>query len=128
MPEQGHLVVEAGQLGHGRHRRGHVLAEIGIGWPHAVRNSHQGVSRHQDPGGFVEDAAPLDGSIDCPASRDYAKAYLHHLFKAGELLGQTLLSWHNLAYYQSLMARLRAAIADGCLQEFRETFRERAVQ
>ena len=77
---------------------------------------------------FAEDAGPLDESIDCPASRDYAKAYLHHLFKAGELLGQTLLSWHNLAYYQSLMARLRTAIADGCLREFRETFRATAVQ
>ncbi|HRK65543.1 MAG TPA: tRNA guanosine(34) transglycosylase Tgt, partial [Terricaulis sp.] len=49
---------------------------------------------------FAEDTAPLDESLDCPASRDYSKAYLHHLFKAGELLGQVLLSWHNVAYYQ----------------------------
>lgn len=72
---------------------------------------------------FAEDMAPLDESIDCPASRDYSKAYLHHLFKAGELLGQTLLSWHNLAYYQTLMARLRAAITAGQLAEFRAAFR-----
>ncbi len=76
---------------------------------------------------FAEDTAPLDESIDCPASRDYAKAYLHHLFKAGELLGQTLLSWHNLAYYQSLMARLRAAIGEARLSAFRDDFRERAI-
>ncbi|MBY0565015.1 MAG: tRNA guanosine(34) transglycosylase Tgt [Hyphomonadaceae bacterium] len=68
---------------------------------------------------FAEDPSPLDETVDCPASRDYSKAYLHHLFKAGELLGQTLLSWHNVAYYQSLMARLRAAIAEGALGEFR---------
>ena len=71
---------------------------------------------------FAEDMSPLDESVDCPASRDYSKAYLHHLFKAGELLGQTLLSWHNVAYYQSLMARLRAAIASGTLADFRDEF------
>lgn len=74
---------------------------------------------------FAEDTTPLDESIDCPASRDYSRAYLHHLFKAGELLGQTLLSWHNVAYYQHLMARLRAAIAEGRLADFRDAFRAR---
>jgi queuine tRNA-ribosyltransferase len=74
---------------------------------------------------FAEDLLPLDASIDCPASRDYSKAYLHHLFKAGELLGQTLLSWHNVAYYQALMARLRAAIAARQLNDFRAEFRAR---
>jgi queuine tRNA-ribosyltransferase len=74
---------------------------------------------------FVEDSTPLDPRIDCPASRDYTKAYLHHLFKAGELLGQVLLSWHNVAYYQFLMQRLRTAIADGDLSAFREDFRAR---
>lgn len=71
---------------------------------------------------FAEDMAPLDASSDCPASRDYSKAYLHHLFKAGELLGQVLLSWHNVAYYQSLMQRLREAIARGELGAVREGF------
>ena len=41
---------------------------------------------------------------DCPASRDYSKAYLHHLVKAEEILGQVLLSWHNIAFFQALMA------------------------
>jgi queuine tRNA-ribosyltransferase len=71
---------------------------------------------------FAEDLTPLDPRIDCPASRDYSKAYLHHLFKAGELLGQVLLSWHNIAYYQFLMARLRDAIAEGRLAQFVEAF------
>ncbi len=74
---------------------------------------------------FAEDMSPLDESVDCPASRDYSKSYLHHLFKAGELLGQVLLSWHNVAYYQMLMARLRGAIAAGRVEEFRTAFRER---
>jgi queuine tRNA-ribosyltransferase len=74
---------------------------------------------------FAEDESPLDAGIDCPASRDYSKAYLHHLFKAGELLSQVLLSWHNIAYYQALMARLRAAIAEGRLDEFRAAFAAR---
>ena len=72
---------------------------------------------------FAEDTAPLDESLDCPASRDYSKAYLHHLFKAGELLGQVLLSWHNVAYYQGLTARMRNAIAEGRFAQFRESFR-----
>jgi queuine tRNA-ribosyltransferase len=72
---------------------------------------------------FADDLAPLDESLECPASSDYSKAYLHHLFKAGELLGQVLLSWHNIAYYQALMARMRKAIAEGRFAAFREAYR-----
>ena len=57
--------------------------------------------------------------VDCPASRDYSRAYLHHLVKSGEILGQVLLSWHNLAFYQHLMAELRGAIAEGRLEALR---------
>lgn len=73
---------------------------------------------------FAEDTSPIDETLDCPASRDYSKAYLHHLVKSGELLGQVLLSWHNVAYYQSLMARLRVAIISGRLSDFVAQFRE----
>lgn len=71
---------------------------------------------------FADDADPLAPEIDCPASRNYTKAYLHHLVKAEEILGQVLLSWHNLAYYQHLMGRLRAAIVVGELERFRTAF------
>ena len=71
---------------------------------------------------FGEDEEPLDASVDCPASRDYSKAYLHHLVKSGEILGQVLLSWHNLAFFQALMARMRAAIAEGRFEVFRREF------
>ncbi|MEZ5916948.1 MAG: tRNA guanosine(34) transglycosylase Tgt, partial [Parvularculaceae bacterium] len=67
---------------------------------------------------FAEDEVPLDPASACPASRDYSKAYLHHLFKAGEYLGAMLLTWHNLHYYQQLMAGLRAAIAEARLAQF----------
>ncbi len=75
---------------------------------------------------FADDAAPLDESLDCPASRDYSRAYLHHLVKAEEILGQVLLSWHNIAFYQALMAALRGAIAEGRMDAFARAFRARA--
>ena len=72
---------------------------------------------------FAEADEPLDPASDCPASRDYSRAYLHHLFKAEEILGQVLLSWHNVSFFQSLMATMRAAIAEGRFDTFRKEFR-----
>jgi len=72
---------------------------------------------------FAEDKEPLAPEIDCPASRDYSKAYIHHLIRAGEYLGSMLLSWHNIAYYQHLTARMRAAIVAGEFEAFRKDFR-----
>ncbi len=56
----------------------------------------------------AEDMRPLDEQSNCPASRDYSRAYPHHLVRANEALGGMLLSWHNLAYYQELMRRASA--------------------
>jgi queuine tRNA-ribosyltransferase len=61
----------------------------------------------------AEDLAPLDPESSCPAARDYSRAYLHHLAKSEEYLGAMLLSWANVAFYQQLMAAMRAAIAAG---------------
>lgn len=61
----------------------------------------------------AEDPAPLDPQSSCPAARDYSRAYLHHLIRSGEFLGAMLLSWVNTAFYQELMAAMRAAIAEG---------------
>ena len=61
----------------------------------------------------AEDVRPLDETSSCPAARDYSRAYLHHLIKSGEYLGAMLLSWVNTAFYQDLMAAMRAAIAEG---------------
>ncbi|MEM1409330.1 MAG: tRNA guanosine(34) transglycosylase Tgt [Pseudomonadota bacterium] len=74
---------------------------------------------------FVDDEKPLDPASDCPASRDYSKAYLNHLFKAGEYLGPMLLSWHNLDFFQKLMQAARAAIGEGRFAPFVEDFRRR---
>jgi queuine tRNA-ribosyltransferase len=74
---------------------------------------------------FAEDESPLDPDSDVPASRDYSKAYLHHLVKADEILGRVLLSWHNLGFFQRLMGEMRVAIAEGRLSAFRDGFRAR---
>ncbi len=70
------------------------------------------------------DPRPLDPESRCPAARDYARAYLHHLVKANEMLGAMLLSEVNLYYYQDLMAGIRAAIAAGTVAEFCAVTRE----
>lgn len=72
---------------------------------------------------FAEDESPLDATIACAASRDYSKAYLHHLIRCNELLGAMILSWHNIAYFEDLMARMRAAIAAGNFTQFAADFR-----
>jgi len=72
---------------------------------------------------FAEDMSALDPTIDCPASREYSKAYIHHLIKSGELLGGMLLSWHNIAYFQNLMERMRQAIWGGEFEKFVRDFR-----
>ncbi|OYW08055.1 MAG: tRNA guanosine(34) transglycosylase Tgt, partial [Rhodospirillales bacterium 12-71-4] len=61
----------------------------------------------------ADDPEPLDAACDCPACRNHSRAYLHHLVKAEEMLGPMLLTWHNIRYYQALMARLRQAILAG---------------
>jgi len=70
----------------------------------------------------AKDPRPIDAGSDCPASSRYSRAYLHHLFKAGEYLGPMLLSWHNLHYYQELMSGLREAISNGQVTGFVEGF------
>jgi queuine tRNA-ribosyltransferase len=69
----------------------------------------------------AEDPAPLDPDCGCPACRHYSRAYLHHLTRAGEILGAVLLTWHNLHYYQELMAGLRQSIERGEIQSFADS-------
>jgi queuine tRNA-ribosyltransferase len=95
------LPTRCGRTGQGFTRRGTVN----------LRNA-----RHQD------DPRPLDEACACPACADYARAYLHHLFRAGEMLGPILLTLHNLHYYQQVMAELRAAIEAGNLSDYAAAF------
>jgi queuine tRNA-ribosyltransferase len=62
---------------------------------------------------FADQIAPLDPECACPACRKHSGAYLHHLFRAGEMLGPILLTWHNLTYYESLMRSIRTSIETG---------------
>ncbi|MSO96657.1 MAG: tRNA guanosine(34) transglycosylase Tgt [Rhodospirillaceae bacterium] len=70
----------------------------------------------------ADDPRPLDESVPCAASRNYSRAYLHHLIRSDEILGLMLLSWHNVAFYQHLMSQLRNAIAAGNLKDFIKAF------
>jgi queuine tRNA-ribosyltransferase len=72
----------------------------------------------------AEDARPLDEQSAFAPARDYSRAYLHHLVKANEMLGAMLLSAINLVYYQELMSGIRAAIASGQFEEFRQATKE----
>jgi queuine tRNA-ribosyltransferase len=64
---------------------------------------------------FADEGGPLDPACACPACAKHSRAYLHHLFKAEEMLGPILLTWHNVWYYQELMRSLRRAIREGRL-------------
>ena len=72
---------------------------------------------------FAEDEEPLDPACACPVCATWSRAYLHHLVRSGEILGAMLMTEHNLWFYQRLMADLRAAIAEGRLTAFADTFR-----
>jgi queuine tRNA-ribosyltransferase len=72
---------------------------------------------------FADDPRPLDETSACPAARDFSRAYIHHLFKADEMLGSMILSWANVAYYQGLMSGIRDAISAGGFEEFTEKTR-----
>ena len=71
---------------------------------------------------FRDDPAPLDKKCTCPACANYSRAYLHHLFSSGEILGYTLLSQHNLWHYQDLMRDIRRAISEDRYAEFAKEF------
>ena len=83
--------------------------------------THRGVvniknARHQN------DSRPLDASCQCPACKNYSRAYLHHVFKSQEIISSMLLTWHNLHYYQDLMERMRNAILNNSFAEFELEF------
>lgn len=70
----------------------------------------------------ADDPRPLDETCSCPACRNYSRAYLHHVFRAGEIISSMLLTWHNLHYYQELMGQIRSAIATSSYQDFMSEF------
>ncbi len=95
-------------------RNGHLFTSNGVV---RIRNSQ-----------YQEDTAPLDPDCDCYTCKNYSRAYLRHLDRAGEILGARLNSIHNLHYYQRLMRDLREAITRGRLQEYVADFYARRSQ
>lgn len=77
---------------------------------------------------FAEDLGPLDPTCGCPVCANWSRAYLHHLVRAGEILGAMLMTEHNLFFYQALMSDLRAAIQAGRLASFAQDFRTQYVR
>ncbi len=70
----------------------------------------------------AEDPRPLDEQCSCPACRNYSRAYLHHVFRAQEMISGMLLTWHNLHYYQEIMDGMRQAIAAGTFSDWEASF------
>ncbi|WP_299546151.1 tRNA guanosine(34) transglycosylase Tgt [uncultured Tateyamaria sp.] len=70
----------------------------------------------------ADDSRPLDEDCGCPACRGYSRAYLHHVFRAQEMISGMLLTWHNLHYYQELMQGMRDAIATGSFDTWQAEF------
>ncbi|MEP1963080.1 tRNA guanosine(34) transglycosylase Tgt [Tateyamaria sp.] len=79
-------------------------------------------ARHQN------DPRPLDEDCTCPACRGYSRAYLHHVFRAQEMISSMLLTWHNLHYYQQLMSGMREAIAAGTFEAWQADFHAARAQ
>ncbi len=76
----------------------------------------------------ADDPRPVDEACRCPLCKNYSRGYLHHLFKAKEILGSMLATWHNLTHYQDLMENLRQAIGEGRLEAFANEHGATALQ
>ncbi|WBU52023.1 tRNA guanosine(34) transglycosylase Tgt [Paracoccus sp. SCSIO 75233] len=76
----------------------------------------------------ADDPRPLDEDCRCPACTGYSRAYLHHVFRAGEMISGMLLTWHNLHYYQDLMEGMRQAISAGRLEAFADDFHKHRAE
>jgi queuine tRNA-ribosyltransferase len=73
---------------------------------------------------FSEDDGPVDPACSCYTCRNFSRAYLNHLFKAGEMTGGTLNTLHNLSFYLDTMRRIREAISFGRFEDFRQKFHQ----
>ena len=76
----------------------------------------------------ADDPRPLDEHCTCPACRNYSRAYLHHVFRAQEMISGMLLTWHNLHYFQEIMQGMRGAIANGTFAAWEADFHENRAQ
>jgi queuine tRNA-ribosyltransferase len=70
---------------------------------------------------FAEDFGPIDPECECAVCRKYSAAYLRHLYKAGEILGARLATYHNLAFYAEIILKIRTAISNGTFAELKRS-------
>ena len=77
---------------------------------------------------YIYDESPIDPECDCPVCRRYSKAYLHHLFKAEEMLAMRLSVMHNLYFYNKLMERIRESLDSGTFAAFRAEYSEKLAR
>ncbi len=73
----------------------------------------------------IDDHSPLDSECNCPACRNYTRGYIHHLFRAGEILGSMLLTTHNITFYENLMKQIRQAVSENRFEAFHNDFMAR---
>ncbi|WP_299884407.1 tRNA guanosine(34) transglycosylase Tgt [uncultured Ruegeria sp.] len=76
----------------------------------------------------ADDPRPLDEACSCPACSNYSRAYLHHVFRANEMISGMLLTWHNLHYFQEIMQDMRDAISAGTFERWQEQFHTQRAQ
>ncbi|MEL6647155.1 MAG: tRNA guanosine(34) transglycosylase Tgt [Pseudomonadota bacterium] len=76
----------------------------------------------------ADDPRPLDDKSTCPATTNYSRAYLHHVYRSHEMIAGMLLSWHNVHYFQQIMAEMRAAIAAGTFATWEAEFHSLRAQ
>ena len=76
----------------------------------------------------ADDPRPLDEDCTCPACSNYSRAYLHHVFRAQEMISGMLLTWHNLHYFQEIMQGMRDAIASGTFAAWEADFHSTRAQ
>jgi queuine tRNA-ribosyltransferase len=76
----------------------------------------------------ADDPRPLDETCSCPACSNYSRAYLHHVFRANEMISGMLLTWHNLHYFQEIMQGMRDAIGAGSFEAWQAQFHAQRAQ
>ena len=93
----------------------------------AYRSASTSRPRRSDAERLNEARGSLTG-YDCPVCRNFSRAYVRHLFTAGEMLGLRLAVMHNLYFYNKLMERIRQALDEGTFQQFRAEYSEKLAQ
>ena len=88
---------------------------------HGHINTWAGI-RNLNNAKYAKDTEPLDSECDCPTCRNHSRAYIHHLFKAKEMLAMRLCVMHNLHFYNTLMERIRENLDNGTFKEFHDKY------